>query len=237
MINRFHLNLFRLFEHLLNVLCLSSRQVKITLALIQMNKISNKNQKNMTSDAQEISVKNGDVLLIANPASSNIEWEGAKPTGRHNGTISLQNGELMLTDGAIVGGKFIIDMNSINNMDLKDADDNAKLVGHLKSPDFFDVEKYPTAVFQITSVEPISGNADASHNITGNLTMKEITKSISFPAMITINDANVTATSNAFVIDRTLWNVQYGSKTLFKELKDKFINDEISLKINLSAEV
>ena len=63
-------------------------------------------EKALTSDAQEISVKNGDVLLIANPASSNIEWEGAKPTGRHNGTISLQNGELMLTDGAIIGGKF-----------------------------------------------------------------------------------------------------------------------------------
>lgn len=192
-------------------------------------------EKAMTSDAKEISVRTGDVTLDADLASSNIEWEGAKPTGRHNGTVNLQSGELMLLDGAIVGGVFTIDMNSIKDIDLTDADDNAKLVNHLKSPDFFDVEKYPTAVFQITSVEPLSGNVDASHTIFGNLTMKDVTKSINFPVMVTMDDESVTATSPAFVIDRTEWNVQYGSKTLFKNLKDKFINDEMSLRINLKA--
>ncbi len=192
-------------------------------------------EKAEASDAQEVSVKSGDVTLQVDKASSNMEWVGAKPTGQHNGTIDFQGGELMLTDGSIVGGNFTIDMNSIKNLDLTSEEDNAKLVGHLKSPDFFDVEKYPTAVFQITSVEPLAGNPEANHNITGNLTMKDVTKSITFPAMVTIDEANVTATSPAFVIDRTQWNVQYGSKTLFKELKDKFINDEISLLINLKA--
>lgn len=194
-------------------------------------------EKAATGEAQEVSVKSGDVTLTVDLVSSNVEWVGAKPTGEHNGTVNLQGGELMLTDGSIVGGNFTIDMNSIKNFDLASEEDNAKLVGHLKSPDFFDVEKYPTAVFQITSVEPLTGNADASHSITGNLTMKDETKSVTFPAMVTITDNTVTATTPAFVIDRTQWNVQYGSKTLFKNLQDKFINDEISLKINLSAEI
>ncbi|MDY0102282.1 MAG: YceI family protein [Lentimicrobium sp.] len=192
-------------------------------------------EKAVTSDAQEVSVKSGDVTLKLDQSSSNIEWVGAKPTGEHNGTIDFQGGELMLTEGSIVGGNFTIDMNSIKNLDLTSEEDNAKLVGHLKSPDFFDVEKYPTAVFQITSVEPLTGNAEANHSITGNLTMKDVTRSITFPAMVTIDDASVTATSPVFVIDRTQWKVEYGSKTLFKNLQDKFINDEISLMINLKA--
>lgn len=192
-------------------------------------------EKAETSEAQEVSVKSGDITLQVDRVSSNVEWVGAKPTGQHNGIVDLQGGELMLSDGSIVGGNFTIDMNSIKNMDLTSEEDNAKLVGHLKSSDFFDVEKYPTAVFQITSVEPLTGNAEANHNITGNLTMKDVTKSITFPAMVTVNDNLVTATTPAFVIDRTQWNVQYGSKTLFKNLQDKFINDEISLSINLNA--
>ena len=189
----------------------------------------------MTGDAKEISVETGDVTLEANLAASNIEWEGAKPTARHHGTVNLQSGELMLADGVIVGGIFTIDMNTIKNIDLEDAEQNAKLVNHLKSPDFFDAEKYPTAVFQITSVEPLSGNVDANHTIFGNLTMKDVTKGINFPAMVTMDDKSVTASSPAFVIDRTEWNVQFGSKTLFKNLKDKFINDDMSLRLNLKA--
>ncbi len=192
-------------------------------------------EKALAGDAQEVSVKSGDVILEADLAASNIEWEGAKPTATHHGTVNLLSGELELLDGAIIGGKFTIDMNSIKDTDIKDADDNAKLVGHLKSPDFFDVEKYPTAVFQITSVESLSGNADANHTIFGNLTMKDVTKSIAFPAMVTMDDLSVTATSPPFVIDRTQWNVEYGSKTLFKNLKDKFINDDMSLRINFNA--
>jgi len=193
--------------------------------------------KTQAGEAQEVSVKSGDVTLMVDLGASNVEWVGAKPTGQHNGTINLSSGELMLTEGMIVGGKFIIDMNSIVVLDLTNAEDNGKLLGHLKSPDFFEVETYPTAIFEITSVEAVSGNPQASHNITGNLTMKDVTKSISFPALVTIADDGVTASSPAFLIDRTQWNVQYGSKTLFSGLKDKFINDEISLKINLKAGV
>lgn len=191
--------------------------------------------KAQTGEAQEVSVKSGDVTLNVDLAASNVEWIGTKPTGQHNGTISISEGNLLLANGAVVGGKFTIDMNSIVCLDLTDATDNGKLVGHLKSPDFFEVETYPTAVFEITSAEAVQGNPAATHNITGNLTMKNVTKSITFPAMVTVSDDGVTASTPAFLIDRTQWNVQYGSKTLFANLKDNFINDEISLVINLKA--
>ncbi len=191
--------------------------------------------KAQTGDAQEVSATTGDVTMKVDAAASSIEWVGAKPTGEHNGTISISEGDLMLKDGNVVGGKFVIDMNSIVNKDLTSAEDNGKLVGHLKSPDFFDTEKYPTAVFEITAAAAVSGNPDATHNITGNLTMKDATKSITFPAKVSIVDNKLTASTPAFLIDRTQWNVQYGSKTIFDNLKDKFINDEISLKINLVA--
>lgn len=192
-------------------------------------------EKAQTGDAQEVSASTGDVTMNVNATASKVEWTGAKPTGQHNGTIGISEGSLMLTDGNIVGGKFIIDMNSIVDLDLTNAEDNGKLVGHLKSPDFFDAAKYPTAVFEISSVEVVSGNANATHNITGNLTMKEITKSVTFPANVVIEGNMLMATTPEFIIDRSKWNVQYGSRSFFNDLKDKFINDEIALKINLSA--
>ncbi|MHC1774150.1 MAG: YceI family protein [Lentimicrobium sp.] len=192
-------------------------------------------EKAQTGDAQEVTATEGEVTMNVDVAASKVEWTGAKPTGQHNGTIGISEGSLMLTDGNIVGGKFTIDMNSIVVLDLTSTEDNGKLVGHLKSPDFFDSEKYPTAVFVITSVEALSGNADATHKITGNLTMKDATKSVTFPAKVSVEGNTLTASSPDFVIDRTQWNVQYGSKTIFNDLKDKFINDEIGLKISLSA--
>ncbi len=192
-------------------------------------------EKAQTGDAQEVTATEGDVTMNVDVAASKVEWTGAKPTGQHHGTIAISEGSLMLTDGNIVGGKFTIDMKSIVDLDLTSAEDNGKLVGHLKSPDFFDAEKYPTAVFVITSVAALSGNAEATHTITGNLTMKDATKSVTFPAKVTLEGNTLTASTPDFVIDRTQWNVQYGSKTIFNDLKDKFINDEIGLKISLSA--
>jgi len=169
-------------------------------------------EKAATGEAQEVTVKSGDVTLAVDQSASGVEWIGTKPTGQHNGTVNISNGELMLKDGEVVGGKFTIDLNSIVVLDLTDQEMNAKLLGHLKSADFFEVETYPTAVFEITSVSALSGNPEASHNITGNLTMKDVTKSVTFPAMINVSDDSVTAVTPAFIIDRTEWNVQYGSE-------------------------
>lgn len=161
-----------------------------------------------------------------------IFWKGSKPGGEHNGLIRIkEGGKFLINNGKLVGGEFIIDMNSIIDLDIPDAEMNAKLVGHLKSADFFHVDSFPEAKFVIASVEALNDVPEYTHTINGNLTMKGITKGISFKAKVTVAEGNVSATSEEFILDRTQWNVNYGSKSIFKELKDKFINDEFSLKI------
>jgi len=157
---------------------------------------------------------------------STIEWQGFKPTGSHKGTINIVSGEFNLTNGKISGGSFIIDMNSI-----EESENNERLKGHLKSADFFEVDKYPTASFQITSIEDKDGHTVLS----GNLTLKDATNMVSIPVTVS-NDANVLKiSSEVFTIDRSKWNVKYGSKSFFDDLKDKFINDDIELKIAVTA--
>ena len=149
-----------------------------------------------------------------------------KPTGEHTGTISLSEGAFSIADGTLVGGSFTIDMNSIVNTDIPaDSEYNAKLVGHLKSADFFEVEKFPTSKFEITEVKEHEGKL----HVTGNLSIKEDTKSITIPAVLSNEEGVVVLTSDTFTIDRTDFNVRYGSKKFFDDLKDKFINDEFEM--------
>ena len=171
-------------------------------------------------------------VYAVNKAASSIAWTGFKPTGSHNGTIGLESGVLNVANGNVVGGSFIIDMNTITVLDIPaDDEGNAKLVGHLTNADFFDVEKYPSAIFTITEVKDVEGKTMLS----GNLTLKEVKNHVTFP--VTINNAGgtITIASEAFTIDRTKWNVQYGSKSIFDNLGDKFINDDIELKITVKA--
>ncbi|WP_034041033.1 YceI family protein [Wocania ichthyoenteri] len=168
----------------------------------------------------------------ANITESTIEWKGFKPTGTHTGTINLENGVLNLTDGKINSGTFLIDMKSIEVTDIPKEDEyNGKLVGHLKNADFFDVEKYPSAAFEITGLSEAEGKTMLS----GNLTLKETKNNVTFPVMVTNTDGAVTLTSETFTIDRSKWNVKYGSKSFFDDLGDKFINDDIELKITVKA--
>lgn len=167
--------------------------------------------------------------------SSKIDWVGGKLVGdSHNGYIKLSEGTLDVTDGNLSGGNFVIDMNSITDVDIEDAEYRQKLEGHLKSGDFFNVEAHPTATFEIAKVEAIEGNPDATHNITGNLTMKGITKSVVIPASVSMADNSIKATTPQFVIDRTQWEVMYGASALGL-VKDKIIKDEVALKIELTA--
>jgi len=189
-------------------------------------------------DAQAAAVASGAEYTI-NAASSSLAWKGAKPGGEHTGNVSVTDGNIAAENGKVVSGSFTIDLNTITCTDLTDAEMNGKLVGHLKSPDFFDVAQFPTAKFEVVSVTelPASATADASqatHEVTGNLIMKAATKSISFPARIVVGESSVTASAAPFAIDRTQWGVNYGSKTLFAELKDKFINDEMIISFDLT---
>ena len=169
---------------------------------------------------------------MANPSESSIAWKGFKPTGTHNGTINIETGVLTITNGKVESGSFLIDMNSIVNLDMPaDSDGNGKLVGHLKSADFFDVEKFPNAAFEVTGFD----EKDGKMMLSGNLTMKEKKNNITFPVSVAEEGDDLTLTSETFTIDRSNWDVKYGSKSFFDNLGDKFINDDIELTITLKA--
>ncbi len=162
---------------------------------------------------------------------SNIAWNGKKVAGQHSGNIKLSGGTLNLNDGKLSNGSFTINMNSITCTDLQGewAD---KLVGHLKADDFFGVEKFPTSSFVITKVSPA---AAGTVNISGNLTIKGITKAISFPASMSMSGNTLTATAKGVKVDRTKYDIRYGSKSFFDSIGDKAIDDEFTIDINLVA--
>ncbi|WP_296386196.1 YceI family protein [Winogradskyella sp.] len=203
------------------------------VALISFTNCNNKAKEVETTKAEEAAVaKVTAVTYKANTEKSMIEWKGFKPTGSHNGTIGINQGTVNINDGVIENGNFIIDMNSIVNTDIPaEEEGNAKIVGHLKSADFFDVEKFPKAKFEVTGIETTEGKTMLS----GNLTLKDTTNNISFPVSTEVKDGMMTLTSEIFTIDRSKWNVQYGSKSFFDNLGDKFINDDIELKVTLVA--
>jgi len=123
--------------------------------------------------------------LNVSTAESTVEWIGKKVTGQHNGTIKLAKGEFTIDEGKLTGGKFEMDMNSIVNLDLSDAELNAKIINHLKSGDFFNAEKFPVSKFEITKIEPLNdpNKPGANRTITGNLTIKDVTKAFRFRLM------------------------------------------------------
>ena len=180
-------------------------------------------------EAEKATVKVADLNNVDTKASV-LTWKGTKPTGEHHGTVLLSDGDLLVEDGKIIGGEFAIDMNSMVCKDLQ-GEYAAKLVGHLKSADFFDVATFPSSTFIITNV---ADKGDAIH-VTGNLTLKDVTKSITIPATVSSVDGVTTFESEKFVINRADFNVKYGSKSFFDNLKDKFIDDTIELSFTIKT--
>lgn len=179
-----------------------------------------------------------DVFKVDNEASM-LKWEGAKITETvHHGTIKIIDGMLAVKDGQLDAGNFTIDMTSIVNEDLTEDKGKLKLEGHLKSGDFFMTETYPTAKFEITGVEAAPSEDGSTHNISGNLTIKDITKSISFPAIVNITDAAAEAMAK-FQINRNEWGVIWGGTLTDQTIKDKLqnnlIKDLIAFEVNLKA--
>jgi polyisoprenoid-binding protein YceI len=163
--------------------------------------------------------------------TSVLEWLGTKPVGQHNGTMKIADGSFAVENGTITGGSFTVDVNSLTDTDMKAGEGKEKLEEHLKSADFFDVAKYPTAKFEITAVEVLTGDSTATHKISGNLTLKDSTKNVTFPAMVSITETSASAKAN-FNIDRTQWGMFYGND---QSLGDKFIRPEVNIKLNISA--
>lgn len=191
-----------------------------------------------TTDKQEAAAANGVAYTV--DSTTTITWTGTKPTGKHTGTFAVKEGSLTVKDSTLTGGKLTIDINSLKNIDLAgDAEMLGKLEGHLKSPDFFDAAKFPTATFEITSVEPFAADSttkdvllkDATHTIKGNFTLKDSTKNISFPAKINITGTTVSAVAD-FNIDRTLWGLNYKGPN---NPADWVISKTVNIKLNVTA--
>jgi len=155
---------------------------------------------------------------------STINWLGKKVTGKHHGTITLKEGYLEMEGDNIVGGQFVIDMTSITVLDLK-GDMKGKLEGHLKSDDFFGVADYPTATLVVNNAK----KNGSIYTVNGNITIKGITQPISFDLNKDGNTATTTVT-----IDRSKFNVRYGSGSFFDNLGDKTIYDDFQLDVTLN---
>jgi len=159
-----------------------------------------------------------------NVETSKVVWKGYKVTGSHEGTITIKSGHLNFNEERLTGGAFVIDMLSITNTDLE-GEYKGKLEGHLKSDDFFGVEKYPTASLIFTNVKPTGKNA---YLVTGDLTIKGKTETVSFNLSVYGSKANA-----SLKIDRSKFDVRYGSTSFFDGLKDKAIYDEFDLVADL----
>jgi polyisoprenoid-binding protein YceI len=211
-----------------------------------------------TSEAQEVAVGEGKTLTL-DTASSTIGWRGYKPAGEHYGEIPAASGEVTVSGNEITGGSFTFDVPGLKIEDIPATDENyGKLYGHLQSPDFFDAANFPTASFEITSVEPFhSGDsiadteeyasehapkhnseltpANPTHWISGNLTMRGTTKNIKFPAAVSVSEGEVSAKAG-FNINRIDWGLSYGDESdPANKAKDQFIYNNVSLELDVTA--
>lgn len=176
-----------------------------------------------------VALPNAEETYNVNVADSKVTWKAYKVGGEHEGTVTIQNGSLTTDGEKLTGGSFNLNMQSINVTDLS-GESKGKLEGHLKSPDFFAVQEYGTASFVITSVAPEGDK----HKITGTIVIKNIAQEISFLADVSIKNNMITATAD-MKIDRSKFDVRYGSDSFFDNLGDKVIYDEFDLSINLVA--
>ena len=183
-------------------------------------------EKVAINQAQKVAVTVAELNNVDTSVSV-LNWKGTKPGGAHNGTVALKSGSLSLENGVLKAGEFVIDMQTITNVDMKGSDGAVGIEGHLKSADFFDIATYPTSTFIITNVEDVQGKLA----VTGNLQIKEITKSITIAAAISTENDVTVFKSEIFTIDRAVFNVKYKTKSFFslKELKDKFVDDLIEM--------
>lgn len=162
--------------------------------------------------------------------ASKATWEGSKLVGKHDGELKVKSGELTVDKGALTGGNVEIDMISLTNKDITDAGMNAKLVGHLKSDDFFSVEKHPVSSLKITKVEKKAGKT----MITGDLTIKGITNPVTFPAEVKVEKNSVKA-KGEMKVDRTIYDIKFRSVKFFSDIGDKVIHDEFKVGFDISA--
>lgn len=180
------------------------------------------------------------VTYTVDPASSQVLWSGAKKLeGAHNGTVTLTEGTLSFEGENLTAGNFVIDMNTIVDQSITEDQGQSKLVGHLKSGDFFMVDSFPTAKFEITKVEKLEGSSEGTHTVSGNLTIKGQTHGITFPATVASTEQGVTANAK-FEINRNEWGIVWGgseetNQGVLDFLKENLLKDMIGFEVSLVA--
>ena len=207
-----------------------------------------KSDEAVTTEAKEVNTSKTGESWKVNTTESKIEWVGTKVTGYHTGVVPVKSGDIIVSNGEVTGGKFILDLANLTVSGPKNVDsaNSSKLQKHLRSADFFDVEKNPEGVFELISVKPYAGGvvkdsadsrqevinkykvSDPTHTVNGNLTLKGTTKNIEFPARITVS-GNMAEAIAKFNIDRKDWNIIYPGQP------DDLIRDKIHLGISIRA--
>ncbi len=175
--------------------------------------------------------------FMLDPKKCKVEWVGKGVGKQHNGTVDITTGSIFIDTKQITSIYAFMDMKTIKCADIKDPGFNKQLTDHLKSADFFNISKYPSATFKLKKATRLDvPEGQANYTIVGDLAMHGITKPIEFPATVVFGKKKVTATA-ALTIDRTEWDVKYNSGNYFKELGDKLIEDKIDLKLILEGNV
>ncbi|MFZ4931049.1 YceI family protein [Chryseobacterium sp. Mn2064] len=196
--------------------------------------VSCKKDKPLTSESNEVTTTKDGSQYTLDTLNSKVEWKGYKvfksENTSHFGTIKFESGDVTVKDGKLESGKFVADMNSLTSVDLKDSpEDMGKLNGHLKSGDFFEVEKFPTASFEITKVTP-STEGDYNTLLDGNLTIKGITKPVQFKANVSVKEGEVSVATEPKDIKREEFGVKFQAPA-----ENGVIKDEVTLQINVKA--
>jgi polyisoprenoid-binding protein YceI len=206
----------------------------LTLSLIVSCTNQPEGEAAKTGEASETEAKPSAAAKTYAVAKGNVYWAATKIGGAHNGAFPVIRGKLSAENGVVTSGIFEIDINSMTEETLPE-DKKAKFLGHMKSDQFFDAESHPTGQLSIVSVESLSGNAEANYTIKANLTLKGITKSVSFPAKITVSENRISVNSPKFTINRTEWDMKFKS-AIIGTAADKIIHDDVSLNIQLEAD-
>lgn len=192
------------------------------------------NDKPLTSEANEVVTTTDGQPFNIDTTTSKVEWKGYKVVKSENtshfGDIKFESGELTIKDGTLESGKFVVDMNSLANRDITDDQEKAaKLDGHLKNEDFFEVEKFPTASYEITKVSSLE-EGDYNTLLEGNLTIKGITKPVQFKANVKVEDDKASIKTEPTDINREDFGVKFQMP-----IQNGVIKNEVTIQVSVEA--
>ena len=217
-------------KHIIYVLLLSLGLVALSACTLPRQEEAKSIPVSEQSEATDINASSSvvaDGSYQVKTADSRLAWQAAKVTAKHTGTVSIKSGAVQVADNKLTGASFVIDMTSITSDEGIDG-----LVKHLSSADFFDAAAYPEAKLTVTAVK--AGAKDGEYAVTGDLTIKNITAAIDFTARVSADAGGLKAEAN-LDIDRTKWEIKYGSGKFFQNLGDKMIDDDIKFSVIIKA--